>query len=544
MPRLYKLWLSACAVAFVSLAATMPARAATPLPADGSIESVIDHFIDARIAKLGVAPAEQINDYGLIRRLTLDLAGRIPTTAEVEAFVSSKDKDKRRKLVERLMASPEFIEHTAYEFELMLGGEKGNRDFRDYLRRAVAENRPWDRMFREMIVPEKHPEAKGAEEFLKARADDADQLANQASVLFFGVNVSCAKCHDHPLVTEWEQDHFYGMKSFFSRTFLSGSYVGEKDFGNVEFKTVAGETRQARLMFLTGTVIEEPPGKELSKEDIKKLEKKIKDLARKKQRPPEPKSSRRAKLVEIALKPGENRFFARSAVNRMWRRLLGRGLVDPVDQMHEENPPSHPELMEWLADDLVRHNYDLQRLIRGIVMSNAYSRSSRYQGEKRPIDELFAVGRVRPLTPRQYGAALRFASAAPDYLAADLKDSERAKRMESLTRSGEGLGSQFDKPTGDFQVSVDEALMLSNDDRIARDLLSESGDRLVGALAEIEDPAKVVETAVMQVLSRPATKEEKAALIEFLKARKDQPLDARKQLVWALLTSTEFRFNH
>src|SRR5262249_16828678 len=129
----------------------------------------------------------------------------------------------------------------------------------------------------------------------------------------------------------------------------------------------------------------------------KKETEQLKEWAQKKIAPPPPKFSRRAKLLEVALKEGENRFIARAIVNRLWYRLLGQGLVMPVDQMHTENPPSHPELLEWLARDQIEHGYDLTRLVRGIVLSQAYSRSSQWEKGPRPEAKLFAVANVRPL---------------------------------------------------------------------------------------------------------------------------------------------------
>src|SRR5262249_36941836 len=152
----------------------------------------------------GVPAAGQADDANVIRRLTLDLVGRIPTAAETRAYVGSAGADKRVKLVERLMAAPGFVRHQANEFDVMLmDGTQGS--VRDYLARAPQENRPWDRIFREVVLAdERDPAQKGASAFLKQRLKDVDKLTNDVSTVFFGVNVSCAKCHDHPLVHDWK----------------------------------------------------------------------------------------------------------------------------------------------------------------------------------------------------------------------------------------------------------------------------------------------------------------------------------------------------
>ena len=144
------------------------------------------------------------------------------------------------------------------------------------------------------------------------------------------------------------------MLSFFNRTFDVGEFLGEREYGQVNFKTVEGESREAKPMFLTGAVIDEPPCQEPDDKAKKEEKKRIEELKKKKEPPPPPSYSRRAALVETALKDEERAFFARAIVNHIWNRFFGRGLVMPVDQMHSENPPSHPELLAWLARDVRR----------------------------------------------------------------------------------------------------------------------------------------------------------------------------------------------
>ena len=196
------------------LASGPSAQTAELLPPDRAIDEVVDHYLDARIVAAGLNPAPPADDATLIRRLTLDLNGRIPTPAEVRQFVESTEPDKRAKLVDRLMASPGFARHQAESFEAMLmAGTRG--ELRSYLNLAFAQGRPWDEIFRDLLRGDESDSGrKGSAEFLKARAKDLDRLTSDVSSFFFGVNVSCAKCHDHPKVPDWKQDHYYGMKSF------------------------------------------------------------------------------------------------------------------------------------------------------------------------------------------------------------------------------------------------------------------------------------------------------------------------------------------
>src|SRR5262249_3888614 len=142
--------------------------------------------------------------------------------------------------------------------------------------------------------------------------------------------------------------------------------------------TTDGKDKQAKMMFLTGKMIDAADAGEASNEEQKQERELFETAKKNKTPPPRPKFSARQQLVELSLQPGEREFFARSIVNRLWHRLLGHGLVMPLDQMHSQNKPSHPELLDWLARDFAEHNYDLRRLTRGLVLSQAYSRSSRW----------------------------------------------------------------------------------------------------------------------------------------------------------------------
>jgi len=540
MLRLFSLVSSCSAILLFS----PPANAQQQEP-DRPIEQVIDFYIGQRLQTENITPAPTATDANLIRRTMLDLVGRIPTAAEAQTYINSAETDKRIKLVDHLLADPAYIRHQATEFDAMLMHESG-RSLRTYLLEAFAENRPWDRMFREMLLGvESDKEQNGAIQFVRARVGDLDKLANETSVLFFGVNVSCAKCHDHPLVPNWTQDHFYGMKSFFSRTFENGGFIGERDYGLVKYKTTEGEERTAKLMFLSGAELAEPESKDPTDEEKKAENQRLEELKKNKQPPAAPTFSRRLQLVETSLQQNENGFFPRAIVNRLWYRLLGHGLVMPLDQMHSENEPSHPELLGWLARDLVQHNYDLKRLIRGIVLSDTYARSSIWSAAgDRPEPELFAVANVRPLTPQQYAMTLRMASMHPDQFAATLSPDDFSKRVESAEGSARGFANQFEQPSDGFRIATDEALLLSNNERFNQEFLRDDGGSLIGKLKTIEDKRQLVETAIWNTWTRPPEEEETNLLVSFLEKRTDRPQDGIKWLTWTLLTSSECRFNY
>ena len=508
-------------------------------PAQRAIQEVVDHYVAAKLKEAHVPPVGPASDANFIRRLTLDLAGRIPTPDEVREYESSRLPDKKRELVGRLLASPSFVRQQAAELDWQLMDGKGGA-FRDYLIRAVEGNFGWNKIFRDVILANQtNANTKGADQFLKTRIKDPDRLATDVSVRFFGVNISCAQCHDHPLVPSWKQDHYFGMKSFFSRTFENGDFLGERDYGEVSFKPKRGETRRAALMFISGEIMNEPAAAEPDDEAKKAEKQRLEEYKKKKEPLPPPKFSRRAELVEAALKQGENSFFARAIVNQVWARFFGYGLVMPIDQMHGQNKPSHPELLIWLARDLAEHDYDLRRLIRGLVLSEVYARGSRWDGPQRPDPAFYAVAVPRALTPRQFGTSLQIATAR---LAAFTNAAELETAVERMERGGESWANLFERPTFDFQVSVDEALMFSNSDKVEQELLSQ--DRLLRDLLDISEPESMIRTAYEHVLFRAPQPNELHALRNYVDERSERPTEALREVVWAMMTSAEFRFNY
>ena len=521
----------------------IPVTGSELLPMDTPVSTAVDYYLDLQMQKGNIRPAVAVDDSILIRRTMLDLVGRIPTSVELDEYVQSNDPDKRRKLVDHLLQTDAYRKHLAYDLNLLLA-PVGNSDLREYLEIALTERRGWDQMFTDMLGGEyKDSTQRLAMNFVKLRVKDLDNLTNATSSLFFGVNISCAKCHDHPLVTEWTQAHFYGMKSFFNRSFENGDFVGERSYGGLTYQNTSGEQLNAKLMFLTGDEIAEPDG-DIPNDEQKKAENKLFEQLKKDKKPvPVPEYSRRTQLLNAALREDERSYFSRSIVNRLWYRTFGFGLVMPLDQMHPDNPASHPELLQWLARDMKEHHYDLNRLIRGFVLTKAYARSSQYTGEKRPGQMWFAVANVKPLSPEQYASALLFATRNPGQFVTEDLD-EREKQIAAVQQMARGFASRFDVPGSEFQVSVDEALLFSNDTVVQDDLVAIREDRLTGELVKMESNTEIVMLAVKTIFNRAPTGDEKRNMLKYLKQRKDRKEAAISQLVWALLTSSEVRFNY
>lgn len=517
------------------------------LPPDRPIAEVVDNYINSKLAENQIEPAAPATDEVFLRRLTLDLAGRIPTRPELDAYCESADPGKKTQAIERLLNAPDYSYQQRNRLdELLLAEVKRDNAWREYLLKSVQSNKSWDQMFREMMIGDQDdPEIAPALEFLKARVGDVDRMTNDTAKLFFGVSINCAQCHDHPLAIDWLQDHYFGFASFFNRTYKTKSNkLAEKFDGSLKFRTTEDEEKTATFMFLTSVSVEEPDVS-LTDEQKKERDKLVKASTQDEKAPlPEPEFSPRTKFVEVALAEENRSFFSQAIVNRMWASLFGTGIIDPPDQNHSGNTPSHPQLLKWLERDLETHKYDLKRLIGGIVASDAYARSSVWNGNEPPANMYFAVAQVRPLTPRQYSLSLLVGTHNSEQLPASVEDPKWADLRKNWENAAEGFAGQLEQPKENFQVSVDEALLFSNNERIERDYLRDSGDKLVGQLKAIESPDAQIATAFQTALSREPAADEVSAFHQYLAERTDRPLEGLKQLVWILITSPEMRFNY
>ncbi|MGE3803860.1 MAG: DUF1549 domain-containing protein [Gemmataceae bacterium] len=501
----------------VALTVALPAQAPAQPPADvAQVAARIDALTARYWQGAALKPAALCDDATFLRRIALDLAGRIPTYEEARAFAADSKANKRARAIARLMESSEYHLHLATVLDGIIQlDQAGDAEFIRYLRGALARRQAWDDIFRDVLLgPWDRPDQKGADRFLLKRLGKLDDLTNDTARVFFGVDVSCAKCHDHPLVPDWKQDHYYGMASFFNRTAKGKGkdQIAEKKAADVTFTTTKGEKRTAKLMFLSSKVID----------------------------PDEKKVERRRYLVETALE--DKVFFRRALVNKLWDYFMGRGLVAPVDQMHAGNRPAVPELLEYLGEDFAAARFDLDRVVASIVSSRVYQLASVHPGEDRPRDSDFAMAQLRPLSPNQFALSIILAT-GEDPFASARNDEERGKRYLELEGRAGGLLSHrlFDERTERFQSSAGEALFVSNHADVQK-LLVPAGKNLVARLADLKDD-EAVELAVWSVLSRAPQAEEKTFLVKWLAGRKDRA-KACGQLVWALMASAEFRFNH
>lgn len=533
-------WVIGALAPIVFIAATV--RLAGAADDAKALTATIDRLIAAQWDENGVAPAALADDGEFLRRVSLDLTGKIPTASEARAFLDDRLTDKRRRLVDRLLESPAFVSHvTAIEMRLMLPEVDASAEaqavapiFEDWLREQIEGNMGSDRLVRAILTarvaedrstaPPRLDAERNAQPsplpFYVAKDVKSENLAASTARLFLGLRLECAQCHNHPFAS-WTRDQFWGYAAFFAglekRDAADSSLEAIRESVDRHDVTIPGTEKRVKATFLDGTEPQFGP-----------------------QAPP------RVALADWMTRP-ENPYFTRAAANRIWAQLLGIGLVDPVDDMGADNPPSHPELLDALAKAFAEHGYDRKFLIRAIVLSRAYQLTSRFASAgPAPNSEeprLFARMRERGLTGEQlYDSLAQAIGLPPEELSPDRffggAGSPRGDFIETFSGNDE-------KPT-EAPTSILQALALMNGRLVAGATHLERG-RMLAAVAEAPflDSAARIETLFLATLSRRPNAEEAAGMVAHLeRAGSGNLRKALSDVFWALLNTPEFLLNH
>ncbi len=555
-----RFWISSCAGAPPSLACSLVLLFSWSTAAqepNRPLHELIDEHVSAPWKTNGTTPAALADDAEFLRRIYLDLTGSVPSTAEARTFLDQPAPDQRTALIDKLLASPEFARHMSRVFDVTLMERRPDKhvpanEWREFLRIAFAEKKPWDQLVREILSSDgADPKTRAAAKFFLDRDAEPTVLTKDLTRMFLGMNYQCAQCHDHPLVSDYAQEHYYGIYAFVSRSYLFTDKknknlvsLAEKADGDVKFKSVFDKTKTEHATgprILAGPPIAEPKfdkGQEYAVAPADGVK-------------PVPKFSRRAQLASLLAVP-TNTPFNRNIANRLWAHMMGRGLVQPLDLDNSDNPPSHPELIELLASQFVAMKYDVRALLRELALSQTYQRASwlpETAGELPP--ERFAVALIKPLSPEQLAWSMMQATGVTDSACAALADKCTEQTLhDRLAGNVNEFVATFAGAPGEpdvrFQASLDQALFLSNGGLVRGWLVPGTGnlaDRLV-KLFNAEQFDAVADELYFSVLTRRATPDECAEIAEYLKPRAADRAVAIQELIWALLTSSEFRFNH
>lgn len=534
------LWLVAggLLVAAAPTTGAAPPKAVRPEPsADAAVlASRIDQMLAAAWASKGIAPAAPATDSEFLRRVYLDLIGRIPTVAEARAFLADSRADKRRRLVADLLARPAYARHFTTVWRHLLLPEADTSiqarflspGFETWLRDQFSRNAPYDQVVRDLLtapVDQANNRAFGDGSaspvaFYLAKEAKAENLASASARVFLGLRLECAQCHDHPFST-WTRDQFWELAAFFAG-------IRAQDRGN-GFVTPEKEVLDRRELLIPGTerVVQAtfPDGGEPQWQF---------------------KVGPRQTLANWITAKG-NPYFARATANRVWAHLFGTGLVEPIDEMvgGQDTVVHHAELLNELAKAFADHQFDLKFLLEAIVSTRAYQLTSRGREPQAP---LFSRHPLRGLTGEQLFDSLAIATGQPDAEAENpfVIFQGGSARTEFLTR----FGQQTNRPT-EHETSIIQALTLMNGQIVGQ---ATDPTRSLLLSAALEAPflseRSRIETIYLATLSRQPTPSEMERAVAFVKkaAAGGEPQKRRDEAVadvfWSLLNSTEFVFNH
>jgi len=424
-------------------------------------------------------------------------------------------------------------------------------EWQAWLHKSLAENRPWPEIARDILsVDGTDPALRPAARFYLDRGGDVHTITQDVGSVFLGMNLQCAQCHNHPQVEGFRQKDYYGLAAFFIRSSLAKegdkmvfaeNAEAEVVFENVfEIRDKVSPGPKSTLPHLPGGPLIEEPKFDFGQGYERAPAKDVRGI---------PLYSRRAQLGPALMESGVTRL-RRTFANRIWATLFGRGIVEPVDMDHEDNPPSHPELLQALTDHLAATNDDLRGLVREIALSRTYQRSSLPASDPPPPAELFAVFPLRPLTPEQFALSMLEATgqtgAHRAALGAGLTEEALYQRTLPVEQQFVNLfGGEPGKPSKSFDPSIQQALYLSNDGTVLG-WLNPYGGNLVERLMKFppEEAGPLADELYLSVVCRKPTAEETDEVRGYLADRSGDRLQAVQELVWALLMSVEFRFNH
>jgi hypothetical protein len=500
-------------------------------------QNFVDHLAAAKFRELGITPSHLCDDATFLRRASLDVLGTLPSVAEARAFLNDRDPDKRKKLIDRILGltgDPSLDVHneqyagfwTLKWSDLIRSnsatiGEQGMWALYNWLKESFRENKPFDQFVRELITAQGSTFSNGPANYYRIAANPQD-LAEETSQLFLGVRLGCAKCHHHPY-EKISQADYYGFAAFFAR-------VGSKqsqDFG----------------LFGNETVVLLRPGGEVRLPKTGKVA------------PPTPLfdgpvsegPDRRVALADWMCSP-HNRFFARNIVNRYMDYLMGRGLVDPVDDMRDTNAPSNPALLDALADEFTKSGFNIKHLLQTIMNSRLYQLDSQPTPANRADDRFYSYFHPKRVAAEALLDAIDQATGVPTKFtkvplgtrAIDLPDAQYNNYfLKTFGKPGRQGVCECERVS---EPNLAQALDTLNGDIVTAKVANPNG-RIAHLLKAKQSAQEIVEELYLAALGRLPTPEEKSACTK-LRAEASNPKAFYEDLLWSLINSKQFLFIH
>ena len=505
--------------------------------------NVIDKRVIEQLRRLNLKPSKPSSDSEFIRRVYLDVVGMLPTPQETKAFLADTSETKRDDLIEKLLAQPEFVDYWAYRLsDLFLISSKKLRPlalktYYDWLRGEIEKITPWDQLVRQVVAAKGDTLKNGAANFYSIH-QDPETMAENVSQAFMSLSINCAKCHNHPL-EKWTNDQYYSFANLFARVRAKG-WGGDARSGD-----------GARTLFIAdrGDLIQPRTGKP---------------------QPPAPldgqtiasdsTEDRREALADWLTSP-ENPYFTRSIANRVWANFFGRGIVEPVDDLRISNPASNEPLLQAISEHLAKNDYDLKSLMRLILRSETYRRSSTPLPENEGDQKYYSRYYPRRLMAEVLQDAITSVTrVSPKYNRITLSDGSTQgtslyrEGTRALQLSDSAVTSYFLKTFGrnereitcecerSNKPSMVQVLHLSNGDTLNNNLRSQQS--CVNTMITQDNDEIIEETYLLCLSRRPSDSERKRLKNIFEVAPETERRGIVEDLFWALMTSREFLFQH
>lgn len=499
-------------------------------------QNYVDQHVFAKLKQMSILPSDLCGDAEFLRRAYLDAIGRLPTVEESKAFLADKSANKREALIDRLVAMPEFSDFWALKWADVLRSnrktiqQKGSYGFQLWLRDQIQSEVGLDAIVRELLTSTGNTYSNPPANYYRI-AKDPESLAESTAQLFLGVRMQCAKCHNHPF-ERWTQDDYYGFAAWFARVKTKTEpTLGTPPPRNVQntmaevvLATRDGEVKQPR----TGTIMKP---RYLGEGDAEV----------------EPRADRREALADWLTNP-KNPFFAKSVANRVWFHLMGRGIVDPVDDFRDSNPSCNDELLEALAADLSGNGYDLRHLVKTIMKSRTYQLSAEPNDDNRDDDKYFSHAVTKLLTAEQLldaicdvtGVPEKFAGLPVGTRAVQLPDGEvNNPFLKTFGQPARELACECERES---DGNLAQALQLINGPTV-NDKVRNANNRLGALLNQKKPDGEMLNELYLAALSRMPEGDEIDAALSHVNRAEDKR-KAWEDVLWALLNTREFLFRH
>ncbi len=508
----------------------------------------LDRHINAMLKGEGIKPSKMSKDAEFLRRIHLDITGKIPTPEEVMDFLKDGSPNKRQEKIDALLQSEASIDYWTGLWVNWLIGRRGDNDDRRigltaWVRDALTENMPYNRFVQALIAADGELRDNGAGNYILRYDRSPVVLTSHSSRLFLGLPMQCAECHDHKTET-WLQEDFYGIAAFFTG-------IASEEKGRIQTVNRVGDERQMDNFLITNEPQKSMWVSRLNTEIFPRFldgpEYNGKPIAKR-------------KALAEWMTDESNPYFSRAIVNRVWKHFMGRGFVEPLDGFGAENLPTNPILLDWLAKDFVIHGYNLQHLMRTILNSEAYQRTSETNESNKDDERYYSHAYVKPLSAEQFfysmlqatgferlqevkmGGIKRGGGEDRRNMLRDLENMKREHLAKFLFLLNNGEMEEIEA----FNGTIPQALMMINGDIVNDSARHEARGSFINyVLGKWRDPIERMEYIYLNVLSRLPTTKEKTYFQRYLERSLYADKDlAYEDLYWVLLNSAEFSLNH